>query len=159
MTNVGYADITNLAEAYRHAGEAAKDAATRALHDVVNDITALAQQYAPARSGQLRGSISGRVDGLTGVVSASAPYAAYVELGTGTRGEFPTQMITIRPRNPGGALRWTGSDGKVHFAKVVHSPGMKAHPYLRPALADTLDKFTAALAVSVASSVLKGPNS
>lgn len=157
MSNVGYADITAIATQYAAAGADAKTAANRALHDVTADIADLARQYAPARTGRLRGSISSYVDGLTGVVFASADYAAFVELGTGTRGEFPGQTITIRPKNAK-ALRWVGSDGRVHFSKVVHSPGMKARPYLRPALEDVLAKFEADLGVAVVSTILKGPN-
>lgn len=39
----------------------------------------------------------------------------------------------IRP-HAGGVLAWRGADGKMAFAKVVHHPGTRAQPYLRPAL-------------------------
>lgn len=55
-------------------------------------------------------------------------YPLYVEFGTGPH--------TIRPKNPNGMLRWTGPDGRVHFAKVVHHPGARAQPFIRPALDD-----------------------
>ncbi|MEU9888009.1 hypothetical protein [Sphaerisporangium sp. NPDC051011] len=56
------------------------------------------------------------------------PYGLFVEVGT--------RPHTIRPRNPNGVLRWTGPDGKVRYAKVVHHPGTRAQPHLRPALDD-----------------------
>ncbi|WP_037935373.1 hypothetical protein [Streptosporangium roseum] len=54
-------------------------------------------------------------------------YGLFVEVGT--------RPHTIRPKKPGGLLRWV-SGGKVHFAKVVHHPGTSAQPHLRPALDD-----------------------
>ncbi|MER7131254.1 HK97 gp10 family phage protein [Streptosporangium saharense] len=56
------------------------------------------------------------------------PYGLFVEVGT--------RPHVIRPKNPNGWLRWAGSDGKVHLAKVVHHPGTRAQPHLRPALED-----------------------
>ncbi|MEV0584104.1 hypothetical protein [Nonomuraea sp. NPDC050310] len=56
------------------------------------------------------------------------PYGLFVEVGT--------RPHVIRPRTPGGWLRWVGSDGKVHFARQVHHPGTAAQPHLRPALDD-----------------------
>lgn len=49
--------------------------------------------------------------------------------------EVSTRPHIIRPRNPNGWLRWFAG-GKVHFAKVVHHPGTRAQPHLRPALED-----------------------
>lgn len=57
-----------------------------------------------------------------------APYGLFVEVGT--------RPHVIRPKRPNGWLRWVGSDGRVHFAKVVHHPGTSAQPHLRPALDD-----------------------
>jgi hypothetical protein len=55
------------------------------------------------------------------------PYGLFMEVGT--------RPHVIRPRNPGGWLRWF-EGGKVRFAKVVHHPGTRAQPHLRPALED-----------------------
>lgn len=160
MTFVGYADITALADQYQSAGVSAKAAAQQVVAQAVTDVEAYAREYAPTRTGALRASITSWVDGsgLTGVISASAPYALFVEFGTGTRGEFPGQMITIRPKSPNGMLKWTGSDGKTHYAKVVHSPGMKARPFMRPGLTDAIDALAGDLANAVITSVVKGPN-
>lgn len=54
------------------------------------------------------------------------PYAYFMEVGT--------RAHIIRPRNPNGWLRWFGSDGRVHFARVVHHPGTRPYAYLRRAL-------------------------
>lgn len=48
--------------------------------------------------------------------------------------EFGTKAHTIRPKN-GEWLRWADRTG-VHFAKVVHHPGTRAQPFIRPALDD-----------------------
>jgi hypothetical protein len=43
--------------------------------------------------------------------------------------EWDTRPHEIRPRRPGGSLRWRSRSG-VHFAKVVHHPGTKgAHSF------------------------------
>jgi len=57
-----------------------------------------------------------------------APYGLFCEVGT--------RPHVIRPRTPGGWLRWVDSSGKVRFAKEVHHPGTRAQPHLRPALDD-----------------------
>lgn len=49
--------------------------------------------------------------------------------------EVGTRPHVIRPKKPGGWLRWV-SGGKVHFARVVHHPGTSPQPHLRPALED-----------------------
>jgi hypothetical protein len=56
------------------------------------------------------------------------PLGLFVEVGT--------RPHVIRPKNPRGWLRWTGPDGRVHFAKKVNHPGTRAQPHLRPALED-----------------------
>lgn len=47
--------------------------------------------------------------------------------------ERGTRAKTIRPKTPGGTLRWT-QGGKVRFAKVVHQPARPARPWFYPAL-------------------------
>ncbi|WP_436759329.1 hypothetical protein [Streptosporangium sp. V21-05] len=56
------------------------------------------------------------------------PYGLFVEVGT--------RPHVIRPKKPGGWLRWVGSDGKVRFTRKVNHPGTSAQPHLRPALED-----------------------
>jgi hypothetical protein len=64
------------------------------------------------------------------IIAAHVPYAAFVE--TGTRAHI------IAPRNAQ-ALRWYDSNGGPVFAKLVHHPGTRPEPYLRPALWAAVD--------------------
>lgn len=48
-----------------------------------------ARSLCPVDTGKLRDSISAQASGNTAVISASAPYAAYVELGTYKSGAQP----------------------------------------------------------------------
>ena len=97
--------------------------------------------------GELMGSITHEVDDNRSsvIVGSDAPHALYNEFGTGFRGataykqyfdeERPnfTIPIIIRPKTKK-ALRWKGKDGKLHFAKIVSSPGRKPVAMLRRAL-------------------------
>jgi len=56
-----------------------------------------------------------------------APYPLYVEFGT--------RPHVIRPKRPGGMLRWEDQTG-VHYALKVHHPGTRPQPFMRPALDD-----------------------
>lgn len=154
---VGYADITAMAQSLGASGQNMQKAAQDLIQTAVDDITRYAQQFAPKKSGVLTQSIHGDVDAgnLIGTVSAGAKYALFVELGTGTRGEFPTHEIVIRPKNAS-VLRWRGPDGKIHFAKVVRSPGMKSHPFLRPALQKAIEDLETSIGVAASVSVLEG---
>jgi hypothetical protein len=62
-------------------------------------------------------------------------YAAYVEYGTGAHDIIPRQRKALAwggERTLGGRLR-AGSRA-THFAKRVHHPGTKPHPFLVPGL-------------------------
>lgn len=91
---------------------------------------------------------------LTGIVAASAPQALWVEEGTGLYGP-KHEMIEIVPRKKK-FLRWasggTGANGWA-FAKRVRSPGMRAKPFLKPALASKREaiesKFEAATRLAI----------
>lgn len=81
-----------------------------------------AQSMCPVRTGALRESIaavepddSGKT--VTGAVEATAPYAGYVEFGTGIRG--------------------AASPGAGPYPYSPTWPGMEAQPFLRPALDST----------------------
>lgn len=157
---VGYVDVTQLAQDLTDTVGGSFEANARALvHSAINQIQTLATAYAPVRTGALRGSITSYTTdkGLTGIVEADQLYASYLEFGTGTRGEFPGQMIIIRPRTPGGVLRFVGKDGKVHFSKEVRSPGMAPRPFLRPALERVVPSLAEGLAHAAVASVVHGP--
>ncbi len=65
-------------------------------------------------------------DELTWHIGSRNDHALFVELGTSPH--------EIRPRDPNGVLAFPGRDGKTVFARVVHHPGTRPQPYLRPAL-------------------------
>ena len=108
----------------------------RDLQDLLNEAGAEGAQYArinaPFDTGALRESIGYRIEGDEIVISATVPYAPYVEYGTGMRGENPTGPYVIRPVRAQ-ALRFV-VNGRVVFAKKVTHRGIKAQPFLRPAL-------------------------
>lgn len=92
-----------------------------------------ARSKAPVRTGALRNSITGRVNGDTITISASAPYARYQEEGAGPMNfDLPTS---------GGRMfyRFTGpydyEPGEAHES-FVH-PGFEAQNFM----ADTLDEI------------------
>lgn len=91
------------------------------------DIARDAARYCPERTGALKDSIEHHVEGDDLIVSATGgtdgrTYAAYVELGTVPH--------IIRPREKR-ALFWPGAP---HPVGVVHHPGTRPQPFLRPAL-------------------------
>lgn len=125
-------------------------------------------------SGALEGSIVGRMDvvtsnGAAGTIEATANHASFLEKGT------PPHVI--RPKAGEGfvgplrrgqsrrtsedigthrvALRWV-SDGRTHFAAVVHHPGTEAQPFIGPAgyaagliLTDVIDNAMSAVAALI----------
>ena len=82
------------------------------------------------KTGHLRRSIQGQVNGLTGIVHTSnLKYAPWVEKGT--------RPHTIRPKRKK-FLYWRGAS---HPVKKVHHPGGRAKPYLIPAFEQEKPKF------------------
>lgn len=80
-----------------------------------------AKQYCPVDSGQLRQSIEHEVEGLTGEVGTNVEYAPYIEIGTGI---YSTQ-------GNGRQTPWKYQDAKGQWHSTK---GMKAQPFLKPAL-------------------------
>lgn len=60
----------------------------------------------------------------SGSIHAKADYALFVH--------EPTRPHLIRPKNPGGVLRFQVG-GRTVFARLVHHPGTKGRPFLRNA--------------------------
>lgn len=109
------------------------------------------------RTGQLRANISSRYIGQRGYwymveVRAAMLYASYVEHGTeahdiwpkaGNREMGPLRQGQTRRATGKGphehivgrgiALRWKDSAGGQHFARMIHHPGSKPHPFMEPA--------------------------
>lgn len=94
-----------------------------------------AKSLCPVRTGTLRDSIQAVEPELTGktvvgAVVATAPYAGYVEYGTGIRG--------------------AGSAGAGPYPYNPDWKGMEAQPYLRPALDTTRDAIRELFASNLA---------
>lgn len=90
---------------------------------------------APVRTGNLRRSIGiGRVTAKSAETVATAAYAAAVELGTRKRDIVPRRRKALRfavgaNATLGGRPR---AGAPVVFAKRVHRPATKPHPYMVP---------------------------
>lgn len=106
-----------------------------AFYALVRCVEGTAKRNAVADTGLLRASIHSEVNlsgaEINGLVIADAPYAAFVESGTGIYG--PTGQ-PIRPKN-GKFLVFETSEGTV-FAKEVS--GRRATPFMAPALSECL---------------------
>lgn len=94
---------------------------TGALGKAAAIVEASAKQKAPKGDGDLRRSITSKVDGDKGIVYTPLEYAPYVEYGTGINAEGSGRTD----------VPWVYKDdeGKWHSTS-----GMKPHPYMRPAL-------------------------
>ena len=97
------------------------------LTSILRAIARSWQRRVPRRTGALSRSVRvlsfnrGRAR-----LEITASYAAFVEKGT------RPHVIEARP---GGVLRWTGSDGQIHFARRVKHPGSRPGNQLRDAVA------------------------
>ena len=131
---VNYVDLTELIRDFGRAADQAPDAVDRILINAGDQIAATAQMLAPRKTGRLQMSISVSYSPGKVVVGPTVLYGVYQEYGTGTRGEFPTGMYTIKPKKGGQtkALRFIAG-GQVIYTKKVRHPGVRPHPYMRPA--------------------------
>lgn len=82
-----------------------------------------AKQKAPKDNGELRRSITSKVEGLTGIVFTPLEYAPYVEYGTGLFAE-----VAGRKDTP-----WSYQDDEGEWHSTS---GQKPQPFMRPALND-----------------------
>lgn len=87
-----------------------------------------AKQNCPTSSGQLRQSITHQVEDKVGRVGTNVEYAPYVEIGTGI---YSTQ-------GNGRQTPWKYQDAKGDWHTTR---GMRAQPYLRPALDSNLSEI------------------
>lgn len=107
-----------------------RGASRNELETTSRQVVNRAKVLAPVDAGRLRASIRierRRLLTLRSVytIGSDVSYAGYVHDGT-----RPHQ---IRPRNPGGALRFR-MGGRIVFARVVNHPGTRARPFLDQAL-------------------------
>lgn len=82
-----------------------------------------AKENAPKDNGELRRSITSKVEGLTGIVFTPLEYAPYVEYGTGLFAE-----VAGRKDTP-----WSYQDEEGNWHSTS---GQKPQPFMRPALND-----------------------
>lgn len=95
-------------------------------------VEASAKQKAPKGNGELRRSITSKVEEYKGIVYTPLEYAPYVEYGTGLFAEEGGR--TDVPWN------YQDDEGNWHTTS-----GMKPHPYLRPALEENREKIVTIL--------------
>lgn len=91
-------------------------------------VEASAKQKAPKGNGELRNSITSKVEGNEGIIYTPLEYAPYVEFGTGLFAE-----VVGRKDVP-----WCYQDDKGEWHSTS---GMKPHPYMRPALNENREKI------------------
>jgi len=158
VTDAAYADLTSLvADLTAASQQGMEDVAKKIIKGAAESVQLEAQSLAPIKTGRLRDSITIKyINPLKAVVGTDVDYGVYQEYGTGLRGEFPGKMYEIKPKK-GKVLSFTVS-GKRVFAKIVRHPGIKAHPFMRPALTNALGKeLTKNLAEAGALIITKGP--
>lgn len=91
-------------------------------------VEADAKKKAPKGDGDLRRSITSKVEGNEGIIYTPLEYAPYVEYGTGLFAE-----VAGRTDVP-----WTYKDDEGNWHTTS---GMKPHPYMRPALEENRGKI------------------
>lgn len=87
-----------------------------------------AKQKAPKDNGELRRSITSKVEGLEGVVFTPLEYAPYVEYGTGLFAEQGGRMD----------VPWNYQDDEGNWHSTS---GQKPQPFMRPALDENRTKI------------------
>lgn len=153
------ADLRALADDLAFAaGVGPEKAAERLIAQTALQVQALAQGKAPRNTGKLSASIHVTWISKTDVIiGPSVPYGVYQEFGTASRGEFPGQAYEIRPKaKPYLVFQVQGRT--VVARKVIH-PGVKAKPFMRPAVMEALEPFTDRLAAAGQLLITKGPRS
>ena len=131
MTESNYLDLTELAKDLFAAADNAEAATQDLLESAGDEIVAEAMSTVRVKTGTLKNSITKQSTKLRVVVGPAAPYGVFIEYGTGTKGEFPGSMYEILPKN-GSVLKFRVGN-KVVYARSVKHPGIKAHPFMRPA--------------------------
>ena len=105
-----------------------KAACLRALERCGGEAEGYAKDLCPAPTGNLRNSISHKVDSAekAAYIGTNVKYGGYVELGTGiyASGGRPTPWV------------YQDAQGNWHFTH-----GQRAQPYLKPAVADHVQTY------------------
>jgi HK97 gp10 family phage protein len=111
--------------------QAFDEACLRALERCGSQAEGYAQDLCPVDTGNLRNSISHKVDEgePAAYIGTNTSYAAYVEFGTG-------RYSTTGGGTPKDHWVYMGDDGKYHIGKP-----MKPRPYLKPAIANHVGTY------------------
>ena len=91
-------------------------------------VEASAKQKAPKGNGELRRSITSKIEEFKGIVYTPLEYAPYVEYGTGLFAE----------ENGRTDVPWNYKDDEGNWHTTS---GMHPHPYMRPALEENREKI------------------
>lgn len=153
--SAGTADLTALVKTFADAKKKAPDMADKVLSDASEKIKGRMQELAPKKTGKLYMSI--RVVSEPGryvIGPVGVEYAVYQEFGTGTRGELGGSSYVIKPRMAN-QLSFR-VNGKWVTTKMVVHPGIPAHPYARPALAEYVHNIADDMAREAAELTLAG---
>ena len=155
---VVYLDIKDLVKDLSTISQMSTEQITEnVLSDIGRSIAELARQKAPRDTGALASSIGYEVVGDRLTIEVKVPYGMYQEFGTGSRGEFSGSSYEIRPKNAK-YLKFQAGGRTIYTKKVTH-PGVKAQPFLRPAVTESMGPLFDKLADRGQAMILKGPNS
>lgn len=103
-----------------------------------------ANKLVPRKTGNLARSIGpGRLTDTEAQVVARARYAVFVERGTRPHVIRPKNRKALRFAAGPGGRRLSGRPrvgAGVVFARIVHHPGTRAHPFLFPAARNAVEK-------------------
>jgi HK97 gp10 family phage protein len=125
MIKIETKNFENVAKKLNQFPQGAKKAFTKGLKKAGNIVEADAKRRCRVKTGRLRSSITTEEVSWDEIhVGTNVEYAPHVEFGTGPH--------TIVPVNKEFLSFVKG--GKRIFTKIVHHPGSKAYPFLRPAL-------------------------
>lgn len=125
------------------AGSDAQEITQRVIHMMGDEIAQRAYIFAPKDTYELANSIKAIHGPMESRVVATAPHAVFVEFGTWSHNLINPQVgtYTIRPKKPGGVLRFTGKDGRIVYTKEVQHPGIPAQQFMARANAEVLEEF------------------
>jgi hypothetical protein len=120
---------------------ATKETARRMCADAAESVERIARANTPVKTGVLRAAWYKTEPVDTGDrwsadIANDTDYAGYVENGTGVYGPKHAPYM-IRPKKPGGVLRWVGKDGTVVFARYALHPGSPGNHMLEIAMTTT----------------------
>lgn len=101
------------------------------IERLARQVEGVARRNAPRKTGELAKSIHAyRAGSAVWFIAAEAPYSLPVHEGT--------RPHTIRPKKPGGVLRFPGRGGMVVYTKKANHPGTAPQPFLVDALREVV---------------------